>query len=618
MIIKKYLSLKNRIWRINMRFKTCILAALLAVIFTNTSSLAQRLREPYRGDVSPLDKLPPYIKQITHFGQRPDFSHDGRKILFIEKTFGDVYEVELKTGIIRPMTHHYFHEGYTRAMYLLNGDILLSGARNFDASDPWSSRGEKNAELWVLSKDLSGPPMPLGEKCSEGPAVSRKRMTIAWTQAGAFYTADISYEAGKPAIANKQKILDKKDLPFECDIETQSFRPPDEKELIFSAYDYQGTEVMGLDLETHKVINYSNAPGQYDEPEGIFPDGRHTLVECDKHSLKGSNYIDIYMLALDQSSHTERITLFSSYPNYKASNPVVSDDGNYIAFQVAKVGDPAGVGRGLLLLDFKKYQMAQGPSKTIATKVTEIEAQYGVRINHIFNREQFYPPNWLESPISGTGSQMPPSEVVRLIEVTEDFLNRYPRDVLKKNLTDIYFVRGMEFYGKGFGGAYTDSGLYIDNQGQAEGYTKQFLLSTMHSEFSSILLENYRDKFPEKQWNSLNPKDFTYGGTGVEMLGDVDIFGQTEELLAWGFLVKYCMSSLENDFNMYAFWAFTKTRQLQDLALENPLIGAKFSLFLDFYDSISPEIFRPAPKDDQNDPNESDRITGTLSDLFKP
>ena len=35
-----------------------------------------------------------------------------------------------------------------------------------------------------------------------------------------------------------------------------------------------------LDLVTHKVTNYSNAPGQYDEPEGIFPDGGHTLVEC--------------------------------------------------------------------------------------------------------------------------------------------------------------------------------------------------------------------------------------------------------------------------------------------------------------------------------------------------
>jgi hypothetical protein len=303
-----------------------------------------------------LNELPGHIKRVTHFGQRADFSHDGKRILFIERTFGDVYEVELATKIIRAKTHHYFHEGYTRALYLSNGDILLSGARQFDANDPWASRGEKNAELWVLKKDLSEPPTPLGEKCSEGPAVSRRRMHIIWTQGGAFYAADIVYEDGKPKLANKKKVLDKKDLSFETGLETQNLRPPDEKELIFSAYGYQGTEVCGLNLETGKVVNYSKARDQYDEPEGIFPDGKHTLVECDKHNRKGTQYIDIYKLALDGSGQTERVTFFSEYPGYKASNPVVSDDGRYIAFQVAKRGDMAGVGRGILVFDLEDYE----------------------------------------------------------------------------------------------------------------------------------------------------------------------------------------------------------------------------------------------------------------------
>ena len=312
---------------------------------------------------SPLDELPSYIRQVTHFGERADWSHDGRRLLFIEKTFGDAYEVELATGIIQPMTHRYFHEGYTRALYLSNGDILLSGSRTFDASDPWPSRDEKKAELWVLKRDLSGPPTPLGENCSEGPAVSRKNMRIAWTRGGAFYLADVVYANGVPALANKKKIFDKKDLPFECDLETQNFRPPKERELIFSAYGYQGTDVMGLDLETGKVVNYSKAPDQYDEPEGIFPDGRHTLVECDRHNRKGTQHIDIYKLALDGSGNTERVTHFSDYPGYKASNPVVSDDGRYIAFQFARAGDPAGVGRGLLVLDLVEYEKAKTSSR---------------------------------------------------------------------------------------------------------------------------------------------------------------------------------------------------------------------------------------------------------------
>jgi Tol biopolymer transport system component len=312
---------------------------------------------------SPLDELPSYIKQVTHFGERADWSHDGKRLLFIEKTFGDAYEVELATGIVRPMTHRYFHEGYTRALYLSNGDILLSGARRFDANDPWPSRSERNAELWVLKKDLSGPPTPLGEKCSEGPAVSRKNPRIAWTRGGAFYLAEVVYEGGVPRLANKKKILDERDLPFKCNVETQNFRPPNEKELTFSAYGHQGTDVMGLDLATGKVVNYSNAPNQYDEPEGIFPDGKYTLVECDMHSRKGTDYIDLYKLALDGSGHTERITHFSDYPGYKASNPVVSDDGKYIAFQFAKAGDPAGVGRGLLVLDLAGFEKSKASAQ---------------------------------------------------------------------------------------------------------------------------------------------------------------------------------------------------------------------------------------------------------------
>jgi hypothetical protein len=325
--------------------KILFLSSLILIF--NTVALPER---------SPLDELPSHITRITHFGQRPDFSYDGKRILFIERTFGDVYEVEIATKTIRPITHHYFHEGYTRALYLSNGDILLSGAREFDARNPWDSRDEENAELWVLKKDLSGPPTPLGEHCSEGPAVSRRHMKIAWTYEGQFFMGDIVYKNGRPKLSNKKKL--KRERPFECDYETQNFRPTDEKELIFSAYGYQGSEVAGLNLETGKVVNYSNAPDQYDEPEGIFPDGKHTLVECNKHMEKpdGIQEIDIYKLALDGSGKMERITYFAEYPGYKATNPVVSDDGRYMAFQAAKKGDPAGVGRGILIFDFQKQQ----------------------------------------------------------------------------------------------------------------------------------------------------------------------------------------------------------------------------------------------------------------------
>jgi hypothetical protein len=328
-----------------------MLTSILLSVWISTA-----LSQDNAADKSPIDDLPPYITRVTHFGQRADWSHDGERILFLSKTFGDAYEIELATGVIRPMTHHYFHEGYTRVLYLANGDLLLSGARAFDVADPWKSRDEKQAELWVLKRDLSSPPTALGVHCSEGPAVSRKNMRIAWTQGGAFWQGNIEYPDGSAKLTYVKKLLDKRDLPFETGLETQNFRPPTENELIFSAYGYQKTEVMGLDLTTGTVVNYSNAPHQYDEPEGIFPDGRHTLVECDAHNPKGSQFIDIYKLALDGSGDHERVTFFGEYPGYKASNPVVSDDGRYIAFQYARLGDRAGVGRGIFVLDLQKRE----------------------------------------------------------------------------------------------------------------------------------------------------------------------------------------------------------------------------------------------------------------------
>ncbi len=277
-------------------------------------------------------------------------------------------EIDLRTREIRNLTAHYPHCGYTRALYLANGDILLSGPESFDPHNPGQARVQ--CGLYVLDKKGNKPAAPLGTKCSEGPAVSRKRMHIAWTHVAAEYPdqmapgssrmqeADIVYENARPRLANEKLIIDSTALPFRCTLETQNFRPPAEDELTFSAYGYQGTDVCGINLLTKKVTDYSNSPGQYDEPEGIYPDGQYTLVECDKQNLKGPSHVDLWKLKLDGSGQYQRLTYFSDYPGYKASNPVVSDDGKFIAFQLAKSSENAGVGHGIFVFDIRKAPKA--------------------------------------------------------------------------------------------------------------------------------------------------------------------------------------------------------------------------------------------------------------------
>jgi Tol biopolymer transport system component len=105
---------------------------------------------------------------------------------------------------------------------------------------------------------------------------------------------------------------------------------------------------------TKEVINYSDADNQYDEPEGIYPDGKFILVECDRQNGLGPNHVDIWKLRLDGTGEANRLTFFSDYPGFKSSNPVVSDDGQFIAFQLAMSRDAAGVGHGLFIYDVEK------------------------------------------------------------------------------------------------------------------------------------------------------------------------------------------------------------------------------------------------------------------------
>jgi len=338
--------------------------SLRCIAFFLTLAIAS-WAQPVAGE-SPADHLPAHIRRLSAFGERADWSHDGKKILFLTKTFGDAMELDVATGAIRNLTAHYPHYGYTRALYLANGDILLSGPEVFDPKHAGRARNE--CYLFVLDRAGHKPPVALGVRCNEGPAVSRHRLHFAWAEwteprpgegdltSSKLFEADVVYSDGRPALADRRLVLDGADLPFRCTMEPQNYRPPEEKELTFSIYTAGGVKCdVGLvDLATKKITNLTHSADTYDEPEGIFPDGQATLVECDAQNHLGSGHIDLWKLALDGSGRYERLTHFSDTPNFKASNPVVSDDGHFIAFQMAKSGEAAGVGHGLFLYDLTK------------------------------------------------------------------------------------------------------------------------------------------------------------------------------------------------------------------------------------------------------------------------
>ena len=342
------------------------LHSLAALFFLTTSfGLARSIK-----DLRYPHPMPLFITAVTTFGERPDWSHDGKRIVFVEKTVGDIFEVDLATRELTPLTHHYHHEGYTRALYLANGDILLSGARTFDATNPGPSRQEVGAELWVLRPGSGKPPVALGAHCKEGPAVSRTRMQIFWAVNQGLDLADIVYDAqGVPSLANRKTVIKEANLPRpESLLEAQNFRPGAEHELLFNIYtkrDNYLSEMYGLDLTTGKLTDYTKLPDRYSEPEGVFPDGKYMLAESSRHrhnvpGKKNYDGIDLYIVALDGTGATQRLTFFNEDPLFKCTQGVISDDGKYMAFQLSKTTDETGYGYGVMVMDVPAYLAANG------------------------------------------------------------------------------------------------------------------------------------------------------------------------------------------------------------------------------------------------------------------
>src|SRR5215218_8130130 len=137
------------------------------------------------------------------------------------------------------------------------------------------------------------PPVVLGHGISEGVVISRKRMRIAWANTHGQYPdsiaegesvihmADVVYDsAGNPTLANVKELLRAR-RPA-CTLEAQDFRR-DDTELVYVCYrERDKADVFGLDLATGKSTTYRKLEGEYNEVEGVAPDGSYALVESSR------------------------------------------------------------------------------------------------------------------------------------------------------------------------------------------------------------------------------------------------------------------------------------------------------------------------------------------------
>lgn len=182
----------------------------LAILLCLVAALQGAERKPG----SQLDNLPPNLEVLTHFGERADISPDNRRVAFMVKSFGDAMTIDLDTRIIRCLTCNVPAATFLRVMHLISGDYILIGPDHFESLH--LSRSRDN-ELWFLSKNPGSKPVKLGQRMSEGAAISKRSLKIAFAQkhdqapeldpqASRLFVAEMDVSSGAPKLVNKKIV----------------------------------------------------------------------------------------------------------------------------------------------------------------------------------------------------------------------------------------------------------------------------------------------------------------------------------------------------------------------------------------------------------------------------
>jgi hypothetical protein len=323
----------------------------------------------------PLEALPPHITLDLPYGERPDWAPTGSETyVFLDAPGGKQFEKNRITGEIRSILPPDCEDCKVwRVYYLPNRDFLMTIGPARD-----------EASIYIVDQGFETPAWDLGVEAHEGVAVSRHSFQLAWADGADIHYGDLVYgDEGVPTLENQRVILNvdalkKRDqsIPGEgagatvyLDYhEPQNWRPPHDRELLFSRYGtsttgHYSSETWMWNMDTDEVTNLSNRHAYYDEPEGIFPDGEYTLVECDMFLpvSQHAQVLDLYRMKVDGTGKDMlRLTYFGDHKipgsdvTFKANQGVVSEDGKYMLFGEGRsnTNDRPGTGFGIYLFDF--------------------------------------------------------------------------------------------------------------------------------------------------------------------------------------------------------------------------------------------------------------------------
>lgn len=223
-------------------------------------------------------------------------------------------------------------------------------------------------------------------------------------------------------------------------------------------------------------------------------------------------------------------------------------------------------------------------------RVLKVLTSNGVQIHYDYD-SSWFPAEWKAAPISASGSGIRRADLGRAIDAVESFLSKYPHGVLSENLSDVYLLGSMSFYGQPSGSGSGDASIYVTVGSLSEGYSEAFVAQCLHSKFVDILIRRY--DFPHEKWTAANPASFSYSNDAVANLNNDQVFSQTPSMLKDGFLCRFSQTAFASDVNMMAPWLFTRSTELRNLAERHSRLRTKVEVLKEYYRSIDPSIRFP-------------------------
>jgi len=214
---------------------------------------------------------------------------------------------------------------------------------------------------------------------------------------------------------------------------------------------------------------------------------------------------------------------------------------------------------------------------------------------------KMFPDVWLKPPMSARSVALDAvgdsDEIVRVQNFLHEELAKYPQDMLKANLHDIYVVRELAYENTNVGGfTWAESKrIYLQSEGSGRVSMGGHWRSGFHHEFAHLLAANHSSLLSMSQWQKLNPPTFQYGNGGLESIRLGTAGTELPDITSWkqGFARLYGMSGPREDFACLCESVFSGDPQFWQAVDQYDVLGKKVRMIMAFYHSLNKRLTEP-------------------------